>query len=101
VIVKLLESIQKKLNLVIIEVNGKFTSPKTAFNMLNKCSLKKKNRAWPGKVEMLYFLFTICWNTFRALKISNTNFLSLKSSMIQLHFKRLGNQQETKDIGAF
>jgi len=35
------------------------------------------NKAWPGKVEMLYFLFTVCWNPFRALKTSNTDFLFL------------------------
>ena len=59
------------------------------------------NKAWPGKVEILYFLFTVCWNPFRALKTSNIVFPLQKSNIIQLHFKRLGNQQETKDIGAF
>ena len=58
-------------------------------------------RAWPGKVEILYFLFTVCWNISRAFKTSNTSFLILKSGMITSHFKRLGNQQETKIIRAF
>ena len=30
--------------------------------------------AWPGKAEMFYFLFTICWNPFRAIRTSNTDF---------------------------
>jgi hypothetical protein len=36
------------------------------------------NKAWPGKVEILYFLFTVCWNPLRALKTSSTVFLFIK-----------------------
>lgn len=52
--------------------------------------------AWPGIIEIFYFLFTICWNVFRAFGTSIADFLLEKSSRIQLHFKRLDNQQETK-----
>ena len=41
--------------------------------LLKKKEAKKK--AWPGKAEMLYLLFAICWNPFRALRTSNTDFL--------------------------
>lgn len=54
-------------------------------------------KAWPGKLETSYFTFTICWNPFRAFGTSNADFLLWKSGIIQLHFKRLGDQPETKD----
>jgi hypothetical protein len=52
-------------------------------------------KAWPGKVEMLYYFFTICWNTFRALITGNTLFLG-----VEVDSKRLGHQLETVIIEA-
>ena len=52
--------------------------------------------AWPGIIEIFYFLFTICWNVFRAFGTSNADFIGYKSGIIQSHFKGLGNQPETK-----
>ena len=54
-------------------------------------------KAWPGKIEISYFLFSVCWNLFRAFGTSTADFLLKKSGRIQLHFKRLDNQPETKD----
>ena len=53
-------------NLVIIEVNE---------NLLIKFSIKK---AWPGKTEMSYLTFTVCWNTFRAFGTSNADLFDIK-----------------------
>ena len=33
--------------------------------------------AWPGKVEIFYFLFTICGDIFRAFDTSTTDFRNL------------------------
>jgi len=65
-----------KTSLVIIEVNEHLLIKNRTFNIKILVFYKK---AWPGKVEMLYFLFTVCWNTFRALRTSNTDFLFLKA----------------------
>ena len=32
-------------------------------------------RAWPGMIEILYLLFTVCWNTFRAFETSTADFV--------------------------
>jgi len=29
-------------------------------------------RAWPGKIEMFYFLFTVCWKPFRVFDPSGS-----------------------------
>jgi hypothetical protein len=47
-------------------------------------------------METFYFTFTVCWNPFRAFGTSNADFIRDKSGIIQLHFKGLGNQPETK-----
>jgi hypothetical protein len=52
--------------------------------------------AWPGKIEISYFTFTICWNPFRAFGTSNADIILDKCGIIQLYFKGLGNQPETK-----
>lgn len=39
--------------------------------------------AWPDRVEILYFYFTICWNPFRAFKTSVADYrLAVKHSDI-------------------
>ena len=52
--------------------------------------------AWPGKIEISYFTFTMCWNPLRAFGTSNADFIGYKSGIIQSHFKGLVNQPETK-----
>ena len=37
-------------------------------------------KAWPGKIEISYFLFTICWNIFRAFGTSTADFLWRKAA---------------------
>lgn len=59
----LLENTLKELNPVIIVVNE---------NLLIRI---KYIKAWPGKIEISYFLFTICWNPFIAFGTSTTDFL--------------------------
>ena len=74
------------LNQVIIEENE---------DLLTKIKILKK--AWPGKLEISYFLFTICWNSFRAFKTSTVDFLLKEKRQNTVTFKRLGNQPETKN----
>ena len=31
-------------------------------------------RAWPGKIEMFYFLFTVCWKPFRVFRTSTADY---------------------------
>lgn len=59
----LLENTLKELNPVIIVVNE---------NLLIRI---KYIKAWPGKIEISYFIFTICWNPFIAFGTSTTDFL--------------------------
>ena len=59
----LLENTLKELNQVIIVVNE---------NLLIRI---KYIKAWPGKIEISYFIFTICWNPFIAFGTSTTDFL--------------------------
>jgi hypothetical protein len=33
--------------------------------------------AWPGKVEISYFLFAVCWNPFRAFDTSIADFWNI------------------------
>ena len=47
-------------------------------------------------METSYFTFTVCWNPFRDFGTSYADFILYKSGVIQLHFKVLGNQPETK-----
>ena len=35
----------------------------------------KYKKAWPGKLEISYFLFTVCWNPFRDFETSAADFL--------------------------
>ena len=58
----LLENTLKKLNPVIIVVNE---------NLLIRI---KYIKAWPGKIEISYFLSTIRWDPFRAFETSTTDF---------------------------
>lgn len=64
----LLENTLKELNQVIIVVNENLLTfrPRTRVKYI---------KAWPGKIEISYFLFTICWNPFRAFGTSTTDFL--------------------------
>ncbi len=40
-----------------------------------KIYIQKLNRkAWPGKIEMSYFIFTVCWKPFRAFKTSTADY---------------------------
>ena len=57
----LLENTLKELNQVIIVVNE---------NLLTRINYIK---ARPGKIEIFYFLFTICWNPFRAFGTNTTD----------------------------
>ena len=59
----LLENTLKELNPVIIVVNE---------NLLIRI---KYIKAWPGKIEISYFLFTICWNPLRAFKTSTADYM--------------------------
>jgi len=41
-----------------------------------KINIQRLNRmAWPGKAEMLYFIFTICRNPLRAFKTSTADYM--------------------------
>ena len=89
----LLEDILKEINLAIIEVNENLplfrTNTRIQFLVLARLYLKffhdkiKYIMAWPGKVEISYFDFTVCWNPFRAFGTSNTDFILHKSGIIQ------------------
>lgn len=48
-------------------------------------------RAWPGMIEILYLLFTVCWNTFRAFETSTADFL-----LIPLSLKKVKGWQSRK-----
>ena len=42
-------------------------------NMYCDLNLKIK-KAWPGKVEISYFIFTKCWDIFRTFETSSITF---------------------------
>ena len=31
--------------------------------------------AWPGKVEIFYFLYTVCWKPFRVFKTNPADYI--------------------------
>lgn len=46
-------------------------------------------KAWPGKVEISYLLFTICWDPFRAFGTSTADFLLVEKGQNTVTFQRI------------
>ena len=49
----------------------------------------KYKKAWPGKLEISYFLFTVCWNTFRAFGTSTADFILVKKRHNIVTFQKI------------
>ena len=81
----LLENTLKELNPVIIVVNE---------NLLIRI---KYIKAWPGKIEISYFLFTVCWDLLRAFGTSTADFLLIEKRQNTVTFQKIrqsaGNQK--------
>lgn len=64
---------------------------------LQKLKIFYIKKAWPGKVEISYFLFTVCWDPFRAFGTSTADFLLIEKRQNTVTYQRIrqsaGNQR--------